>query len=125
MIEKNSIKDIEKVSNLSYIFETMGGKKHLVKKIIDAFLIQVPNELNSINSAVPKSNYAAIKRSAHSMKSSISIMGIAQLKPILEEMEILAGAENGIDEIKQLYNKLNTICRQAFEEIENDKQNFI
>ena len=54
MIKSESEKSIENVCHLNYLTEMMGGKKHLIKGIIDAFLKQVPEELQSINEAIVK-----------------------------------------------------------------------
>lgn len=109
------------VSDLNYLNETMGRKKHLIKEIIDVFLEQIPEELESINIAITKIDYPIIKNLAHSMKSSVSIMGISILAPILQEMEDLGGQTINIEKIMELNYQLNVICKKAIEEIERDK----
>lgn len=116
--------------NLTYLSEMTGGKKQLIKEIIDAFLQQVPNELKSINDAILKNDFITIKNFAHTMKSSVSIMGISSLNPILNEMEDLSKNSIGgsipittsVEKIKQLNEQLNSIATQAIEELENEKQ---
>ena len=125
MIKSESEKSIENVCHLNYLTEMMGGKKHLIKGIIDAFLKQVPEELQSINEAIVKLDYATIKNFANSMKSSVSIMGISVLTPVLQEMEDLGGMAADIAKIKQLNQNLNLICKQAIEEIEREKHNYV
>jgi len=66
-----------------------------------------------------------IKKVAHVMRSSISIMGISTLVPILQEMENLGEKAEDIEKIKKLNQKLNTICKQALEEIEKEKSNYV
>ncbi len=130
MIKSECENNIKNVCNLRYLSEMMGGKKHLIKEIIDVFLKQVPEELQSINDAITKQNYATIKNVAHTMKSSVSIMGISVLASILQEMEDLAATTADTDncryeKIKELNQKLNLICRQAIEEIKTEKHNYI
>lgn len=118
--------------NLTYLSEMTGGKKQLIKEIIDVFLQQVPNELKSINDAILKTDFITIKNFAHTMKSSVSIMGISSLSPILNEMEELSkNVTDGstpisirIKKIKQLNEQLNSIATQAIEEIESEKHNY-
>ncbi len=114
----------DKVCNLGYLAEMMGHKAHLIKGILDTFLTQVPEELRCINEAVEKSEYDVIRRYAHTMKSSVSILGIAALAPILKEMESLSVKEEKMDEIRGLCQKLNVLCEQAIAEIEIEKQNY-
>jgi HPt (histidine-containing phosphotransfer) domain-containing protein len=113
------------VCDLNYLSELMGGKKHLIEEIMDVFLKQVPEELQSINDAIEKINYAAIKGVAHTMKSSVSIMGISVLTPILQEMEDLGSNGTSIEKIKELNRKLILLCNQAIEEIKIEKSKFI
>ena len=125
MLTDGFIPEKTSVCNLSYITGIMAGRKHLIKEIFDVFLMQVPEELSCINAAVTNNDHASIKRIAHSMQSSVSIMGIAELKSILEEMKTFDPAVKDIEEIKLLAGKLNAICHKAFEEIENERQNYI
>lgn len=117
-VQKESVE--ENVINLSYLTQMVGGKKELIIDIIDTFLKHVPEELNSINDAVIKNNYPLVKSLAHKMKSSVSIMGISSLTPVLEEMMAL-GEKASIEKIKELNQKLNLICHTAIEEIKKEK----
>jgi len=119
------IKSIENVCDLKYLSETMNGEKHLIKEIIDVFLKQIREELNGINDAVKKTNYAIIKNIAHTMRSTVSIMGISILAPVLKEMENMAASATSFEKIKELNTKLNLICNQEIEKLEKEKHNYI
>ena len=112
------------VCDLRYLTEMMGSKNNLIRGIMDAFLEQVPDELSRLNSAVIAINYPIIKNLAHTMKSSVSIMGITLLTPILKEMEDLGTNANNIERINELNLQLNLICTQAINEIESKKNNY-
>jgi len=118
-------KSAKNVCDLKYLNEMMGGKNHLINGIIDAFLIQIPEELQTINNAIEKENYPVINSFAHTMKSSVSIMGISILTPILQEMENLGARATDIDKIKELGQQLNLISQQAIVEIEREKINYV
>jgi HPt (histidine-containing phosphotransfer) domain-containing protein len=123
---KNEIENgSENVCNLTYLNEMMGGKNHLITGIIDAFLIQIPEELQAIKEAIEKGNYATIKSFAHTMKSSVSIMGITILTPILQEMEDLSAKVIDIEKIRVLNDELIIICKKAIEEIEKERKIYI
>ena len=117
MINTEPNNNITIVCNLNYLSGLMGGKEHLIKKIMDTFLIQIKEELTSINNAILKKDYATIKNLAHTMKSTVSIMGISVLHPILQEMEELGKNSTALERIIALNKQLNLICKQAFEEI--------
>lgn len=115
----------EKVSNLTYLNQTMGGNKKLVKEIIDVFLKQAQEELPSINMAINDGNYADIKRHADAIKSSANIMGILSMVPILNQMEDMAKGERDIAQIRKLGPALNAIYKQAVEEITVSRKEYI
>lgn len=112
------------VCDLNYLNEMMGHKDHLIKGIMEAFLIQVPEELTCINQAIEKCDYPVIKSYAHTMKSSVSIMGITLLTPILHEMEELSGKETDLERIEELRQHLNDVCALAINEIEIEKRKY-
>ena len=116
---------VENVCNISYLSEIVGGKKDLIRQIMDAFLSQVAENLPSITNAISKTDYLTINQITHSMKSSASIMGISAIRPVLEEMEVLGASATNIDRIKELNQMLNIVYRQAVAEIEKEKLNYV
>ncbi len=122
MITNVTEKSTENVCNISYLSEIVGGKKAMIKGILDAFLIQVANDLPAINDAIVKTDYGAIKKNAHAMKSSVSIMGMSVIKPVLEEMETLGASATNVERIKVLNQDLQLIINQAIREIEIEKE---
>ncbi len=102
----------------------MENKKHLVMEIIEAFILQVPEELEMLNAAVEKSDYATIKKLAHTIKSSVAIMGINTATPILQEMENLGTEQTNINKILELNESLKLICKVALEEIIEEKSKY-
>ncbi|MFA5972504.1 MAG: Hpt domain-containing protein [Lentimicrobiaceae bacterium] len=125
MITNVSENCIENVCNISYLSEIVGGKKDLIREIMDTFLIQVSEDLPSINDAISKTDYVTINQITHSMKSSASIMGISAIRPVLEEMEALGASATNIDRIKELNQMLDLIYRQAIAEIGIEKLNYV
>ncbi len=125
MIKHKSKKD---VCDFSYLSCMMGRKKHLILRIMDLFLKEIPEELRSLKNAIKNKDYPAIRSLSHIMKSSVAIMGISTLKPVLQQMEDICTITTGPDslrvvtrreeKIKKLNQKLRVICRQALEEVQ-------
>lgn len=108
----------DKVTNLSYLNQTMGGNKKLVKEIMEVFLKQVPEQLSNLAKAIALNDFGVIKGLAHNMKSSASIMGISTVSRMLNEMEELAKNQQYIDKIKEIDNEVHFILTAAMREIE-------
>lgn len=118
-------KNNEKICDFTYLSDTMGGDKHLIKEVMDVFLEQIPEDLQIINNAILNTDYATIKSFAHKMKSSVAMFGISVLKPVLQEMNDLGASETNIEKIKELNQKLNLICDKAIQEVEIETQNYV
>lgn len=115
----------ENICNISYLTEMVHGNKTLMKEIIDEFQVQISEELKRINDAVENTNYQVIKNLAHTMKSTVSIMGVTILTPVLNEMEDLAKNANDIEKIKILVITLNIICKKIIDEVASNKHKYI
>ena len=125
-MKKNEIETSQKkVCDLTSLSEMMLGKKHLILEIIDSFLKQAPEELLNIELAVQNGDFPKIKNSAHTMKSSVLIMGISSLGPVLSEIESLGGLATGITKIEELNSRLKLICKSAIEELENERVSYL
>jgi hypothetical protein len=113
------------VCDLGYLSELMGENAKLIVEIMNGFLKQLPDELKSINEAVSVSNFTMIKSLAHHLMSTVAIMGISILKPVLKELEELGSSGTGIDRIRELTQKVNAICLEATEEIICAKSGYV
>jgi PAS domain S-box-containing protein len=118
---KNWNNSVKKVINLDYLTDIMSGKKDLIRETIEIFVKQAAEDLPIINEAVDKSDFLTVKRFAHRMKSTITMMGINSLTQVLDEMETLGKEQSNMDRIKDLNKKLNSTYSQALEEIKIEK----
>lgn len=125
MITSETQNKSNNVCDLKYLTEMMGGKKQLIKEIMDVFLKQVPEELQLLNDAIIKADYPTIKNVSHTMKSSISIMSISSVTPVLKQMQELAAKSSDMEKIKELNQNLNSICSRAIAEIKKEMPNYI
>ncbi len=111
----------EKVIDLCYLFKSVSGKKEPMLELIQIFLDQIPADIALINEAVIKADYLKIKQISHRMKSTVSVMGISKLNPVLQQMEDLGAAATDINKIKKLSHQLIEICNKAIAEAEIEK----
>lgn len=115
----------EKICNFQYLSNMVGGNQSVMIEIMNVFVKQIPEELKSINDAILINDYETIRSFAHTMKSSVSIVDIAVLKPVLQQMEDLAANAGNIEKIKELYTTLSTLCNRAIREIEEVKTGYV
>src|SRR5258705_7189804 len=100
-----------KVLDLGYLKELSGGNATFEVSMIEQFLQQVPGELEALQDAFNKKNYAEVIQIAHNMKTSVSFMGLTEkLDHYLDYIEINAGVQE-----KNIYTgskimEVNKIC---------------
>jgi CheY-like chemotaxis protein len=114
--------DIEQVTNLQNLKDTMHGKKAAIKEMLGYLLEQVPIYLSELNEAVDKKMFSDIAKLAHKIKSAILIMGAKHLEPLLNDIEQKAKNNTDIDNIILLNNELNKNCNKALKEVLEEKQ---
>lgn len=108
----------EKICDLTYLSEMMGGKRNMIAELMNDFVEELPGELAILNDAVKNNAFTEIKQAAHKMKSTISIMGVACLQPLLNEMEQLAieAKNDNMERINILSEEVTGLCEQALAE---------
>lgn len=111
----------QKIYNLTYLLKITRGNKARLNKIIKMFLQQIPEELSALTEAIERAKYIAISDVAHKLKTSIAVLGIAVLKPVLDEIEQLGNISSGIEKIEQLNSQVNTVFSQVFQDITKSK----
>jgi CheY-like chemotaxis protein len=117
----SQIQQIEHVTNLQGLKETMHGKKAAIKEMLGYLLQQVPIYLSELNDAVEKTAYPDIAKLAHKIKSAILIMGAKHLEPLLNDIELKAKNNSDIDTIILLNNEINISCTHAMKEVMDEK----
>ncbi|MEJ0103343.1 MAG: ATP-binding protein [Bacteroidota bacterium] len=103
--------------DLDYLHEISKGNKIFEAEMIRQFIVQVPEEINSLQSSIQQKDYAAINSAAHGLKSSVSFVGLsAKLEPVLAQIEKYASTADGLQEIQQNFEQLQQICSLAVKE---------
>jgi signal transduction histidine kinase/CheY-like chemotaxis protein/HPt (histidine-containing phosphotransfer) domain-containing protein len=111
----------EKLLDLSTLGNTMRGNKKVILETLEIFLEHLPENLEGIVEGVSRKDFAMIRRNAHTMKSSVSILGINKMQTLLEEMERLAASESEMERIIELKNTLILLSDHSVKEIEELK----
>ena len=84
---------------ISGLLEIIGGAKESLNELIGSFLDDAPKLLESLASGVRENDFDAVKRAAHTLKSSAADFGAAGLAELTRELEVCSAANdlNGAD----------------------------
>ena len=104
--------------NLDYLHQLSGNDKDFENKILQQFVAQVPEELALLKQAIDENNFDGIRRTAHSMKSTVGYVGLAdELHPSLNKIEKQAEIEDNSD-MAELFQAIEKKCVNVAQEVE-------
>ena len=105
--------------HLSYLHQLSGNDKDFEREILNQFLTQAPAELLQLEDSVKQNNFDAVRRIAHSLKSTVGYVGLAEeLHPHLEEIEKDAVIQNSARFEKNI-EKVKSKCAIAITEVKS------
>ena len=100
--------------DLAYMTEVGNGNIEYERSVTAEFLVMMPRELDSIRTAWKCKNTSQMKKFAHNMKTTISVMGLTEkLQPLLDKLEY---NELNDESFTYLFGSLEAICEKALEE---------
>ena len=100
--------------DLAYMTEVGNGDIEYERSVTAEFLAMMPRELDSIRNAWACKDTSQLKKLAHNMKTTISVMGLTEkLQPFLDKLEY---DELNDESFTCLFGSLESICEKALEE---------
>jgi signal transduction histidine kinase/CheY-like chemotaxis protein len=106
--------------DLNELYDIARGNKTFIKEMIDLFLEKNPGDLAEIRKALNTHNFETIRTIAHRMKSSVGFMGLKSQVGLLNEMELIAENETGMDQIRQLFEQVEKNCVAAQQQLKKE-----
>jgi signal transduction histidine kinase/CheY-like chemotaxis protein/HPt (histidine-containing phosphotransfer) domain-containing protein len=102
--------------SLDYLQSLAKGDKHFESVMIKSFIEQVPVELKQLDEAISTKDYKTIASVAHTMKSTVSYLGMTNVRKLLQEVEGEAEKINGTDNIRNHFLVIKDKCNKALED---------
>ncbi|MBL7762225.1 MAG: response regulator, partial [Chitinophagaceae bacterium] len=114
---KNEATNNTGIINLDYLREISKGNKNFEEEMVREFIVQVPEEINTLQNAIQTHNLEMIKQVAHALKSSVSFVGLSsKLDPLLHNIETNAAGSGNIQVIAANFEQLRQLCDGAVKE---------
>jgi HPt (histidine-containing phosphotransfer) domain-containing protein len=106
-------------TDLTYLTNMSGGNKSVMKEMIDIFCEQVKEISDNMNVSLAESDWLSLSRLAHKAKSSVAIMGMAEMESDLKKLERYAAEQKDVHTYKGLVEKFDSECKVAIEELKD------
>lgn len=96
---------------LDSLLESFGGDKEFLGEMLDAFFEDSPRQLEAAQAGLDAGDAEAVRRAAHSMKSSCANFGALTLSAQCRELEMLArtgSLEGGAEQLARIVTGYET-----------------
>jgi signal transduction histidine kinase/CheY-like chemotaxis protein/HPt (histidine-containing phosphotransfer) domain-containing protein len=98
------------------------GKPLLQIEMFDIFLDQLPKAIEQMEKGLAENNYDLFHYEAHRIKSTINIIGLPQLQPIITTLDKYCYEKINLEQIPQLYQQFKKQALEDVQLVENKKQ---
>ncbi len=105
--------------NTDQLKEVAGGDEDFMGVVAQAFLEEIPPDLEALQEAIDNDNRELAYQFAHKMKPNIEMFGIAVLKDITNIESWTKTSKNRSHIEEELENVVTTL-HQVFKELKND-----
>jgi len=110
----------ERITDLSYLVSLCGDDDDFKTEMIETFLKNTPPLINDMKNYLIDSEWKKIGDIAHKMKPSFSFMGIHTAKELILNIERMGRQMEDVASIPSLVLELESICNEAFSELETE-----
>ena len=94
--------------DLTYLQQVFHGNEAMVQEIVTLFLQQAPQFGRSMTDCVRQSRWADLHPLAHKLKSSVNMLGMSGLAPVVLEIERTSKFNEDPSSLPQLVSELNS-----------------
>ncbi|MBS1687697.1 MAG: PAS domain S-box protein [Bacteroidetes bacterium] len=104
----------QSIVDFSFLYEIADNDPQYIHDVIEIFLSSTPEGLEKLENLIRNTtDWDAIYKQAHFLKSSVSIVKVKDMFEDLAKIEALAKQQSGIDEITALLDKMLAIFKEA------------
>jgi HPt (histidine-containing phosphotransfer) domain-containing protein len=103
--------------DLSKLESNTSNNRLLAIEAIEYFIESIPEGLQQIKKSIRSRRWSRAAYTAHQMLTTVSIVGLAEMRKPLEEIEKLALKEHNIEKIDQLLDQISTLYAESYVEM--------
>ena len=119
-VEKKQEQTTGKLYDLSMVDAISGGDKSFTKRMLQLFLDTVPATLADIKSTCDNSQWMALSKHAHKLKSTIDSLNIASLKDVIRAIEIKGKMGDDVSSIPASVEKVLSVMEEVMEQVKKE-----
>jgi PAS domain S-box-containing protein len=110
-----------KYTNLDFVKQLTKNNPDMILEMINVYLEETPQLLQRMRTAWQKKDWEELRAAAHAILPSFSTMGFKEeYTEMAKKVQELAIKKEGAEELKEIIEKLETICNKAYEELKEE-----
>jgi HPt (histidine-containing phosphotransfer) domain-containing protein len=106
---------LKKIISLQEIEKITDGNSETMKELLNVFIKEASSQIQTLQEHLFNANFDGVKNVAHKTKSSFTLIGLNEYRPLAEELEQDAGKD--IKRTKKLVAELIIIYSRAISEL--------
>ena len=108
------------ITDLNYLKTMSEGDSKFINEMVELFREQIGEYNEQMPELLRKGDYDSLAKLAHKAKSSVAVMGMAEVADLLKELEILANEKKDVDRYESMVNHFLQQSKLALEELDNE-----
>lgn len=108
----------DKVYDLSQLEELAGGSQEFVFSMVETFLEHTPGQLDELLNAHSDGDFGIMGGLAHKIKPNIDLFGVNAIREEIRQIESMGKEGHGNSDLPIIINKVETVLKQAFEQLD-------
>ena len=106
------------ITDLSYLKSLASDDDSFIRDMINIFIEQVDEYKTAMPELLLKADYDRLSKMAHKAKSSLAVMGMAEVADMLQKLEILAQKGDEIESYAGMIDLFITKSDEAIHELQ-------
>ena len=113
-----------KLTDLTFLNELADGNKEFIKKMLEIYVKQTPENIGSLETFAADNNYDGISSVAHKMRSSVPYVGLGEVEKLLEKLEFEAKQRINVNNYAHLVSEIKRMCEISITEVNEHLKGF-
>jgi PAS domain S-box-containing protein len=110
-----------KCTSLDFLRQLTKNNPEMISEMIKAYLEETPELLQRMRDSLYKKDWEGLRAAAHSIIPSFATVGMEEkYTGMAKEIQELATKKENLERVKELLQKLETVCSQACKELQDD-----
>lgn len=109
-----------KIIDLSFLTNLADGNSDFIKKMLEIYLKQTPENLHSLELSLENQNYRELAATAHKMRSSVPYVGLHEAEKMLEKLEYEAKQKINTEKFTDTVAELIKICETSLIQVKEE-----